>query len=169
MQQVNLGIIGGGTVGGGVYEALQRNGPLLASRIGATVKVHRVGRAGPETRNAPSPFPKACSRPTGAKSFSILKSSSSPNWSAALTSRGKSFWPHSSSASRSSPRTRRCFPRTARNCLPPPKNTAPIFITKPASAAAFPSSNHCAKVLSATASTRFTASSTAPAITSSPA
>ena len=42
MQQVNLGIIGGGTVGSGVYEALQRNGALLASRIGATVKVHRV-------------------------------------------------------------------------------------------------------------------------------
>ena len=33
-------------------------------------------------------------------------------------------------------------------------------------AAAFPSSNRCAKVLSATASTRSTASSTAPAITS---
>lgn len=42
MQQVNLGIIGGGTVGGGVYEALQRNGRLLASRIGANVTVHRV-------------------------------------------------------------------------------------------------------------------------------
>jgi homoserine dehydrogenase len=42
MQQVNLGIIGGGTVGSGVYEALQRNGPLLASRIGARVNVHRV-------------------------------------------------------------------------------------------------------------------------------
>ncbi|HEY2329818.1 MAG TPA: homoserine dehydrogenase, partial [Verrucomicrobiae bacterium] len=42
MQQVNLGIIGGGTVGSGVYEALQRNGALLASRIGAQVVVHRV-------------------------------------------------------------------------------------------------------------------------------
>ena len=42
MQQVNLGIIGGGTVGSGVYEALQRNGALLASRIGAKVVVHRV-------------------------------------------------------------------------------------------------------------------------------
>ncbi len=42
MQQVNLGIIGGGTVGSGVYEALQRNGPLLASRVGADVKIHRV-------------------------------------------------------------------------------------------------------------------------------
>ena len=42
MQQFNLGIIGGGTVGSGVYEALQRNGPLFASRIGATVNVHRV-------------------------------------------------------------------------------------------------------------------------------
>ena len=42
MQQVNLGIIGGGTVGSGVFEARARNGALLASRIGAQVKVHRV-------------------------------------------------------------------------------------------------------------------------------
>ena len=42
MQQVNLGIIGGGTVGSGVYEALQRNGQLLASRVGVSVKIHRV-------------------------------------------------------------------------------------------------------------------------------
>jgi len=42
MRQVNLGIIGGGTVGSGVYEALQRNGSLLASRTGAGVKVYRV-------------------------------------------------------------------------------------------------------------------------------
>ena len=42
MQQVNLGIIGGGTVGSGVFEALARNGALLASRIGANVKIHRV-------------------------------------------------------------------------------------------------------------------------------
>ena len=42
MQQVNLGIIGGGTVGSGVYEALQHNGRLLASRIGARVQVHRI-------------------------------------------------------------------------------------------------------------------------------
>jgi len=42
MQQVNLGIIGGDTVGSGVFEALARNGALLASRIGAQVKVHRV-------------------------------------------------------------------------------------------------------------------------------
>ena len=42
MQQVKLGIIGGGTVGSGVYEALQRNGALLASRLGVTVNVERV-------------------------------------------------------------------------------------------------------------------------------
>ena len=42
MQQVNLGIIGGGTVGSGVFEALARNGSLLASRIGARVVVHRI-------------------------------------------------------------------------------------------------------------------------------
>ncbi|MDR3456090.1 MAG: homoserine dehydrogenase [Verrucomicrobiae bacterium] len=42
MQQVHLGIIGGGTVGGGVFEALQRNGALLASRLGAAVTVQRI-------------------------------------------------------------------------------------------------------------------------------
>ena len=42
MQQVNLGIIGGGTVGGGVFEALQRNGALMASRLGVGLKIVRV-------------------------------------------------------------------------------------------------------------------------------
>jgi homoserine dehydrogenase len=38
MQQVNLGMIGGGTVGSGVYLHLQRNGALMASRLG--IKIH---------------------------------------------------------------------------------------------------------------------------------
>jgi len=42
MQQVNLGMIGGGTVGSGVFHALQRNGDLMASRIGMKVKVRKV-------------------------------------------------------------------------------------------------------------------------------
>jgi homoserine dehydrogenase len=42
MQQVNLGIIGGGTVGGGVFDALQRNGHLLSSRIGVGVHVEKI-------------------------------------------------------------------------------------------------------------------------------
>src|SRR5476651_102107 len=42
MQQVNLGIIGGGTVGGGVFDALQRNGDLLSSRIGVRVHVEKI-------------------------------------------------------------------------------------------------------------------------------
>ncbi len=42
MQQVNLGIIGGGTVGGGVYQAIQRNGLLMASRLGVRLHVTRV-------------------------------------------------------------------------------------------------------------------------------
>jgi homoserine dehydrogenase len=42
MQQVNLGMIGGGTVGSGVFNALARNGDLLASRIGVKVRVARV-------------------------------------------------------------------------------------------------------------------------------
>ena len=42
MQQVKLGIIGGGTVGSGVFEALQRNGALMASRLGVGLQVTRV-------------------------------------------------------------------------------------------------------------------------------
>src|ERR1700690_1680097 len=42
MQQVNLGIIGGGTVGGGVFDALRRNGDLLSSRIGVRVQVEKI-------------------------------------------------------------------------------------------------------------------------------
>ncbi len=42
MRQVNLGIIGGGTVGGGVYQAVQRNGALMGSRLGVSLSVRRV-------------------------------------------------------------------------------------------------------------------------------
>ena len=42
MEQVNLGIVGGGTVGGGVYQAIQRNGPLMASRLGVRLRVAKV-------------------------------------------------------------------------------------------------------------------------------
>jgi homoserine dehydrogenase len=42
MQQVNLGMIGGGTVGSGVFHALQQNGGLLSSRIGINVVVRKV-------------------------------------------------------------------------------------------------------------------------------
>jgi homoserine dehydrogenase len=50
MQQVNLAIIGGGTVGGGVFQAIQRNGALMASRLGvrlnvAKVAVRNIGKA----------------------------------------------------------------------------------------------------------------------------
>ena len=42
MRQVNLGMIGGGTVGSGVFHALQLNGDLLASRIGVPVKLRKI-------------------------------------------------------------------------------------------------------------------------------
>lgn len=42
MQTFNLGMIGGGTVGSGVFHALQLNGELMASRIGVKVNVHKV-------------------------------------------------------------------------------------------------------------------------------
>src|SRR5512136_2860450 len=42
MEQVNIGMIGGGTVGSGVFHALQSNAALLASRIGIRVAVRKV-------------------------------------------------------------------------------------------------------------------------------
>jgi len=42
MQQVNLGMIGGGTVGSGVFHALELNGALLSSRIGVKVRVRKI-------------------------------------------------------------------------------------------------------------------------------
>jgi len=42
MQQVNLGMVGGGTVGSGVFHALQLNGDLMASRIGARVSLRKI-------------------------------------------------------------------------------------------------------------------------------
>jgi homoserine dehydrogenase len=42
MQQVNLGIIGGGTVGSGVYHHLQVNGALLESRLGIKIGLLKI-------------------------------------------------------------------------------------------------------------------------------
>jgi homoserine dehydrogenase len=42
MQQVNLGMLGGGTVGSGVFHALQLNAPLMSSRIGVQVNLRKV-------------------------------------------------------------------------------------------------------------------------------
>ena len=52
MQQVNLGIIGAGTVGGGVYQAIQRNGGLMASRLGVRFQVQAIA-----VRNLSKPRP----------------------------------------------------------------------------------------------------------------
>lgn len=42
MQQVNLGMIGGGTVGSGVFHALQLNRELMSRRIGVQVAIRKV-------------------------------------------------------------------------------------------------------------------------------
>lgn len=52
MRQVNLGILGGGTVGGGVYQAVKRNGALMASRLGIGLRVVQVAVRDLEKRRA---------------------------------------------------------------------------------------------------------------------
>ncbi|MGA2683944.1 MAG: homoserine dehydrogenase [Verrucomicrobiota bacterium] len=54
MQQVNLGMIGGGTVGSGVFHALQLNGGLMASRIGVRVALRKVAV---KAFDEPRPYP----------------------------------------------------------------------------------------------------------------
>ncbi|HLX95782.1 MAG TPA: homoserine dehydrogenase, partial [Verrucomicrobiae bacterium] len=54
MQQVNLGMIGGGTVGSGVFHALRLNGGLMASRIGVKVAIRKVAV---KAFDEPRPYP----------------------------------------------------------------------------------------------------------------
>lgn len=42
MQQVNLGMIGGGTVGSGVYHAWAQNGDLMAARLGVKLSFRKI-------------------------------------------------------------------------------------------------------------------------------
>jgi len=56
MQQVNLGMIGGGTVGSGVAHALQLNGELMSARLGLKVALRKVAvKAFDEPRPYPIP------------------------------------------------------------------------------------------------------------------
>lgn len=56
MEQFNLGMIGGGTVGSGVFHALQQNAALLTARIGVGVTVRKVAV---KAFDEPRPYPIA--------------------------------------------------------------------------------------------------------------
>ena len=58
MQQVNLGMIGGGTVGSGVFHAWQKNGGLMAARLGVKLVFRKIAvKAFDEPR--PYPIPRS--------------------------------------------------------------------------------------------------------------
>ncbi len=54
MQQVNLGMIGGGTVGSGVFHAWQKNGGLLAARLGVKINFRKIAV---KAFDEPRPYP----------------------------------------------------------------------------------------------------------------
>ena len=54
MQQVNLGMIGGGTVGSGVFRALQQNGDLMAARLGVKLAFRKIAV---KAFDEPRPYP----------------------------------------------------------------------------------------------------------------
>ena len=54
MQQINLGMIGGGTVGSGVFHAWQKNGGLMAARLGVKLVVRKIAV---KAFDEPRPYP----------------------------------------------------------------------------------------------------------------
>jgi homoserine dehydrogenase len=56
MQQVNLGMIGGGTVGSGVFHAWQKNGALMAARLGVKINFRKIAV---KAFDEPRPYPIA--------------------------------------------------------------------------------------------------------------
>jgi len=56
MQQVNLGMIGGGTVGSGVFHAWQKNGALMAARLGVKLVFRKIAV---KAFDEPRPYPIA--------------------------------------------------------------------------------------------------------------
>ncbi len=54
MQQVNIGIIGGGTVGSGVFHHLRNNGALLESRLGIKIGLLKIAV---KALDEPRPYP----------------------------------------------------------------------------------------------------------------
>jgi homoserine dehydrogenase len=54
MQQINLGMIGGGTVGSGVFHAWQKNGGLMAARLGVKLVFRKIAV---KAFDEPRPYP----------------------------------------------------------------------------------------------------------------
>ena len=54
MQQVNLGMLGGGTVGSGVFHAWQENGELMAARLGVKLTFRKIAV---QAFDEPRPYP----------------------------------------------------------------------------------------------------------------
>lgn len=54
MQQINLGMIGGGTVGSGVFHALSQNGNLMAARLGVKLAFRKIAV---KAFDEPRPYP----------------------------------------------------------------------------------------------------------------
>ncbi len=127
MQQINLGIIGGGTVGGGVFQAIQRNGALISSRLGARLHIAKM-----VVRDVRKP-----------RSVKIPSSLLTTNWAGVVNDPRINLIVELmggvTTAREGSSR------RMAKSCLPRRNAAAQTSTTKPVSPAAFPSSKCCAK------------------------
>ena len=130
MQQVNLGMIGGGTVGSGVFHAWQKNGGLMAARLGVKLAIRKIAvKAFDEPR--PYPIPRSLMTTDWQEVVNDPEIHVVIELVGGARHRRTMILAALKLASRSSRPTRRCCLRTARSFLPPRRNTARIFITKP--------------------------------------
>jgi len=167
MDQINIGMIGGGTVGSGVFHALQQNADLMAARIGLRLG---IGKVAVKAFDEPRPYPISPSVLT-LNWHEVVEDPAVQVVIELVGGTGIARTMILAALERGKPvvtANKALLSATARSCSPPPANLEPISTTKPVSPAESPSSRSCAKAWSATGSTGSTASSTAPATTSSP-
>jgi len=161
-------MIGGGTVGSGVFNALQQNAELMAARTGVRLVVRKVAV---KAFDEPRPYPITPALMTlnwkdvvedpeiqivtelvgGTGIAKVIVLAALERGKAVVTANKALLSAHGP------------------ELFAAAKRLAPTFTTRPASPVAFRSSRPCARHSSATVLKASMASSTAPAITSSPA
>ena len=157
-------MIGGGTVGSGVFHALKQNGGLMASRIGVNVAIRKVAV---KSLDEPRPYP--IPRPLMTGNWREVVESPDIHIVAELvggTTIAREIILTALKLGKPVVTANKALLSAhGEELFAAAKNTARTCITKPACVAAFLSSNRCAKALWATVSRRSMASSTARAIT----
>ena len=160
MKELEIGIIGFGTVGAGVADCLLKNGEVIAKRTGVKPVIKKIA-------DLDIVRDRGVKVPDGVLTTDAMEAIETCQVIVELVG-GTTFAKTIilEALKRGTPPIRLCLPNTARSCSPKRRNPARIFSTKPASGAESRSSRVCARDSWATGSTGSTESSTEPAIIS---